>query len=255
MNDTMYDLVRCSLYSGVYSPARTAGLSALLAALVVLLWIGGVRRLVSGSSDRLFTTLMWLLSVGAALPMLQHHVFGTRYPAARAALYYLPLFALVVVYALNTRVQRISNYQRRAFAAVLVLLICVGTVGWNWYCGYQHTPCNWTEDNHNVEVLETINQDRVSHSPRQPITLHSDRVFEPSLNFYRVTRGYEWLKRVFRPRKSSRTAAAPAVTGVGADYVYIYRRDITLLSVPYVVLASYDDIGTVVVRVEERNGH
>jgi hypothetical protein len=81
------------------------------------------------------------------------------------------------------------------------------------------------------------------------VNLHSDRLLEPSLNFYRVTRKYTWLKPVPRLKRPSPDAPAPPITGEDADYVYIYEHDLADLEIEHVRLASYPDIGTVLLRV------
>lgn len=85
-----------------------------------------------------------------------------------------------------------------------------------------------------------IRRDHDRIFPGKPVKLGTSWVFEPSLNFYRVTRGDTWLIPLTR---------SPIRHGDGYDYLYANESD--LHGVPmnhYVRLISYPDTQTALLR-------
>jgi esterase/lipase superfamily enzyme len=64
---------------------------------------------------------------------------------------------------------------------------------------------------------------------------------EPSLNFYRITRTYSWLVPVTRKPISD------------PDYIYTFERELGPAD-SGVVLASYPDLHTVLLRTSHADG-
>jgi hypothetical protein len=98
-------------------------------------------------------------------------------------------------------------------------------------------------DRHNREVLAVIDRDRRGQARDRSITLRAHWSLEPSLNYYRLTRGFGWLNRVTRrPPPRDQT-----------DYVYTYRTELdTIVGPSDTLLAAYPDLGTALFRVGAR---
>jgi len=142
----------------------------------------------------------------------------------------------------------------RPVAAWSLAAVAIATAGYSGVAGVLRTAYSWVEDTHDREVLEMIDRDRAQHFPGRAVTLHCNRIFEPSLNFYRVSRKYDWLAPVPREPRAYRGAPDPRITGEHADYVYLYERELAQLRVEHARLASFPDIQTVLLRVVRPGG-
>lgn len=214
--DTLLSLVQCTLYG----PMRgdTALVAIVLAAFSGLLALAMVQARRGAS---FFSLLLVVLSIAVALPVVENALLGTPFPVERAALYYVPLFAVTLLSAL------------RGQAAVVLSAAIVLAGGWNFARTFDvHTNFTWPYDAHNREVLEIVDRDRAG----RPVQLGNSWMLEPSLNHYRFTRHYTWLAPLTREPISG-----------SEDYAYGFVHDIPLTG--RVVLASYPDTNTLLVRL------
>jgi len=244
ITDTVQALVRCSLSPGWASPAATTTMSAMLVAGFVLLLLFGLGRLVRSPADGMPGLLVLMLAAAVALPITQHHLLGTLFPAPRAALYLVPLYAIALLWTVPVLPVVGGRDWSRLVGLTLSAAIAV-TLGWQSLNGFRvRSSCAWWEDRHNRDVLELI--DRDAERPRgRSVRLGASWVWEPSLNFYRLTRRYDWLVPVTRE----------PLTRSDADYLYAYERELdTLLTDRDIRLASYPDIGSALVRVHQADG-
>jgi len=178
-----------------------------------------------------------MLASAAALPVLEHALVGTLLPVERAALCYVPLFALTLLFTLEAA----RSCRRGRLAVVLLCAATALTLGCQFGRGFAaRSSCAWWQDGHNPEVLALLDRDRRASAAARTVRLRASWVIEPSLNFYRLTRRYTWLLPVTRE----------PITRSDADYIYGYEREVdTLLHGGDTRLVSYPDIGTVLVRV------
>ena len=212
LEDTLLSLVRCTLY--VPSSAEAVLVAIVLVAFyalvahAILQWRKGLTP---------FTLLFLILCGAVLLPLMEHHLAGTRFPVERAALYYVPLFALTLIFALRGKTG----------IAISAAIVLVGA--WHFARTFDvRTNYTWPYDAHDKDVLERIDRDRGGRNVRVGISWK----FEPSLNHYRVTRGYTWLAPLKRD----------PIDGT-EDYIYAVAEDAP--RVPRKVLAIYPDTGTV----------
>jgi hypothetical protein len=240
ISDTVQSLVRCSLYSIVYSQATAKAIFAILVVLFLVLLLLGVCQLSFFRKGSAFGVLLMMLAAAVALPILQHHLFHTLFPVERAALYYLPLYAVVLLYGLHS-LTRVESRRWKRFVILTLATATAVTLSWHFLHGFNvHTSYTWWQDSHNYDVLEIISRDREHNFPGRTVNLRTSWIVEPSLNFYRVTHHYTWLKRMTRE----------PITRTDADYIYAFESELdTLLIDRDIRLASYPDIHTVVVRV------
>jgi hypothetical protein len=240
LSDTVGSLVRCSLYTAPISEGAAQAVSVTLVASCALLLLVGLRLLFSTEPVPALVPLVLILALAAALPVAQFRLLGTLYPIERAALYYLPLLALALTFALDLGTQRARRCYQELTAVLPAGALAVVLLGHFGRTFDPHTCYTWPEEAHNVGVLELIDRDRQTEFPGRSVTLGNDWEFEPSLNYYRVTRHYTWLAPVTRD---------PPTTP-GRDYVYA-RQDALgeLLARRPVILASYADSRTVLLRL------
>ncbi len=79
--------------------------------------------------------------------------------------------------------------------------------------------------------------------PGQRVTLPLSSILIPSFNFDRITRHHTWLLPLERE----------PITSADAQYIYAFQEDLDTVRVDLdTKLASFADIGTVLVRVAPR---
>jgi hypothetical protein len=238
--DTLQSLMRCMLPASMYSPAVSRTASGILVALFLLLLVLGLRQLIVSPRQATLGVLALILGLAAGLPMLEHRLFGTLFPVERGGLSYVPLYAFTLLSAFSA----MRSDPGRAWGKYVIPTLTTSMavfLGWYFARGFgERSSCAWWEDGHNREVLERISRDRAQRSPAHSVRLRATWVLEPSLNFYRVTRGYSWLMPITRE----------PLTRADADYIYAYERELdTLTGDRDTRLASYPDIHTVLLRV------
>ena len=245
VSDTVSSLIRSSLYSIVYSHATEKAISAILIGLFGMLLLLGLYLFLLRKELPLFVLFLLILASAVGLPIVQHHLFHTLFPIERTALYYLPLYAIVLLSAFNLLTGLVS-YRWKKMVILMPPAVIATALSWHFYRGFNTHICYaWRYDMHNEEILATINRDRERNFPGQTVSLGNSSLLEPSLNFYRITRNYTWLAPVTRKPISS-------------DYNnYIYGFENEVEELPrnsHVRLAFYPDTHTVLLRVNRAQG-
>jgi hypothetical protein len=123
ISDTVNSLVRASLYMNSYSHAIDKAITATLTGLFVVLLPLGLHLFFFRKKVSLFALFLLMLGSAAALPILQHHLFHTLFPIERAALYYLPLYMVVLLFAFHELIQLSNRYWGKMVALILPAII------------------------------------------------------------------------------------------------------------------------------------
>lgn len=191
-----------------------------------------------------FVMVAAVLAFAVASPLAQHWLAGTLYPTERAALPYIPLFAIALAFCVDalqlaarpTWLKLLPLVPAAALAAA-AMAIFIDRVN-------PHTCYVWPFEAHNLTVLNAIDRDRQQHFPGKQITLANSWTLEPSFNFYRTTRHLDWLAPVERERLSRGDN----------DYIYAFTTDLAAGGARrHTEIASYADTGTVLWRMEDRS--
>lgn len=241
--DTIGSLVRCSFAQGRVSEGVVAGTAALVVALALPLFVLGVIQLAGRNRASALSLVALLLGASVAVPLAEHSLLGTLYPIERAALYYLPLGALALAFGLERLSEALTSVWGRRLTTV-VLIVTTAGVAWQFGAGVERrSSCAWVTDRHNREVLAVIDRDRRAQGRDRSVTLRAHWSMEPSLNYYRLTRRFDWLNRVTRrPPPRDQT-----------DYVYTYEADLdSIVGTGDIRIARYPDLGTALFRLGAR---
>ncbi|HET8773935.1 MAG TPA: glycosyltransferase family 39 protein [Thermoanaerobaculia bacterium] len=231
LRDSVVSLVRASLYRASYAEAAEWIVVAIVVILFNILLLLAFRREVT-----LLTLLIVTLTAAILLPALEHVLLGFRFPLDRAALAYIPPFALALSFGLQSAVRRAR------WLLALPILIAVALTAHYTATFDPSTNYLWAYDAHDDEAMDLIAQDRERAFPGRTVRVGASWMLEPSLNFYRVTRNYAWMPLV--PRQ-------PFHNG-GFDYVYAFEQDLADVPPgPRVTLASFPDTKTVLLRFKE----
>jgi uncharacterized membrane protein len=244
ISDTVGSLVRSSLYSRLYSDTTDTTIAAILIGLFGALLLLGLYLFFLRKEVPLFVLFLLVLASAAVLPILQHRLVLTLFPIQRAALYYLPLYAVVLLSALHS-LGRLSSRRWKKLVVLVLPAAIAAILSWHFYRSFNpHTCYTWWYDGHNEEILEIINRDRKLNFPGRTVNLCNGWLFGPSLNFYRITRNYTWLAPVTRKPIGKVSCSADD------DYVYAFESEVKELPIGHHIgLTSYPDTQTVLLRV------
>jgi len=189
--DSLRDLVQVSFYHNGYSgqdpsPAVNIYLNLIAAIIAVALvaigglWIYNLRR---NSGHRAFLLIAGTLCGSVAALIVAHQVLNVLYPVDRTGLYFLALMPLAWM-TTEGRWPPIAT----ATAALAVLAFIT-----QWNTRYFYV---WRFDADTQPILKMLEERARGFD--KPLRLGISWPLEPSLNFYRVTRGYRWMAPVDR---------------------------------------------------------
>jgi len=239
--DTVEGLVRASAYSNTLSPPATAAISAIVIGAALAAGVAGVWQFQRHRDASLGLVFAAILAGTAALPIVERYLFHVLWPIERAAIYYLPLYIVTVLFGVDLLT---GLADRRWQLSGILTLPALAAVFLGWQLVRHLDPrstLDWGYDGHDKDAITLVARDRANTpTPSPRIMLGDSWQMEPSLNFYRVTRGYTWLAPVTRR----------PVTDGHYDYVYGFEGDVKRLRDRHVRLASYSDTDTVLVRIE-----
>jgi hypothetical protein len=239
VGDTVKSLARASLYSVPYTHVTEGVVSAFVVGLFAALLLLGLGLFLRRREVTLFAPLLLILASAVALPLAQHRLLGTLLPLDRAALFYLPLYAAVLLSASHL-LWRLSSRRWAKTAALALPALLAALMLWHFQRGFNPRSCYlWWFHAHDKEVMTIIERDHGRHFPGRVVRLANSWMMEPSLNFYRHTRNLNWLEPV--------TRKPPAEAG--GHYVYAFEGDVKgFAENSHTVLATYPDTQTVLLR-------
>jgi len=143
--------------------------------------------------------LVWLvltLLVCSFSVILQHFIFGIKYPIDRYAIYLIPIFfLLILVYWQDIRFTRSKLIRipvNSLFYLIIIILLINSINRINFTHFYQWKYDASTKDA--IEYIIRVNQEKKLED--NSIKLGIDWIFEPSINFYKKKNGLKWLARV-----------------------------------------------------------
>lgn len=192
----------------------------------------------------IYTFLVIILILAVALPILQHSLLQTNFPIERAALYYIPLFSITLIFGIQTQLLFVNKRVGR----IIILLIPTLVVSLIYLYTYRvtssltYTLATYYEM-HDKQILNIIDNDRKINFPNQMIKISNSWQMEPTLNFYRFTNSYSWLENITREKIS--------ITNV--QYIYAFKNEIEgiLQEQNYQILAYYSDTDTILLRINQ----
>lgn len=244
LNDTFGSLFSSSRYFVSYSPQINTGVLLTVFGLFGAICLINLWMLLKRPKVPLAVLYSVLLIGALVLPILENTFLGVLYPLDRATLYYIPLFALALIATFDLVANKSFPAWMRSLALVAPSLVAVALV-FHFFRSYDpHIVYTWRFNTHDKQVIEIINYDRVNMPSDRPLKLGNTWLYEPSMNFYRFTRGYTWLAPVTRD----------PINGTDFDYIYAYQEDLNKTPIPNsVVLAKFADTNTVLLRVIREN--
>jgi hypothetical protein len=133
--------------------------------------------------ERALVWIVAMLAGMAAATIAGHVVIHVTYPQARMALYWIPFVTLALLIAWSRTTATLS----RAAGWVLAVLVLATDVSLFDVTTY----ADWIPDAPDETLVDRLVQDH--GSDRRHVTVGGSWILEPSINFYRVTRGLDWM--------------------------------------------------------------
>ncbi len=240
-SDTFEGLVRASAYSRSLSRPTTTAISVILVGMVLVALAVGAWRFLRHAEPSLALVFSVLFAGSVVFAIVEHYLFHVLWPIERAAVSYIPLYVVAVLFGAQLLTELTHRWWRLtailALPALMAVLLCSQFV--RHFDPYSYL--DWAYDRHDKDAIGLVARDcAVTKRCSTVVRLGDSWEMEPSLNFYRVTLGYTQVAPVTRD----------PVTKGHYDYVYGFHPDVAQLRGQTIRLASYSDTNTVLVRVK-----
>lgn len=167
-----------------------------------------------------FTSLFIILMIGF---LFEHYLFSTKYPSARTALIYIPLFGLFMYYFIS---HIIKHYHPKKIYLHLITLIISIPLLFHFISNINLKYSTWRFDAHTKDAMKIIENYTQNLNDKASISNHW--LFEPTINYYIST------------RKINLTWANRKGIDLTTDFIFELRSSID--SENYKIIANYDDI-------------
>ncbi len=171
-----------------------------------------------------------LLFVSLAI-VFQHILFKADYPILRFSIYLFPLFIIHLAYFISylTSLTNGSIIPKAMLALGIISAISFGITTDLYSCA------EWSYDRETKNMIQKLMEEKGDKSPDTTSKkMGINWLFEPTINFYRETRGIHWLQPVDR-------------NGLTADddYYYIFKDELNKLNPnEYKVINEYKETNT-----------
>lgn len=238
VSDTLKSLIEASLYSQTVSNQVIAVLTGAILIVVILFFTLSIYLFVKKQTLMIFHWLVILFSGVVLLPMLQQALFEVRFPIERTALFYFPLFSVLLALFLDQLIHTFQAAWLTRTASVFSLSVSVLLAGY-FSMNFRLSTCySWGFDASNKAVIQTIASQREKFFPGETISAGINWIFEPSLNYYREIYNYSWLTPLTR-----------GGINLGEDhFIYTYQNELPHPVEGYEVIRTFPQTNTVLLR-------
>jgi hypothetical protein len=176
----------------------------------------------------------FLVILMSVIIILSHLITGADYPTGRFSIFLFPVFMVhfgfLVHYLMSLKYREVTL----AFISVIALLSMINF----WQKTDRYSYGEWAYDMDTKDMIQTLMTHRENRNPGAGnIKLGINWIFEPAINYYRVSRGIDWLLPVDRDGISKND-----------DYYYIFKYELTQLdSSKYEIIKEYKNINTLLI--------
>lgn len=243
--DTVGTLIETFFYGMTYGSTwgiavQLLVLATILATLAIFLYAIFKKNIRVFQENSVLWTIFVLLLLCMFIILSQFYLVGTKLPVRRYGLLFVPLFMLVFSFLIAA----LFRYRRTKTLSLFLGYGFALTLSIHTFSAFSATTyLDWVYEKETRHVVTILQNDvRIRHTT-VPVTLGITWLFEPTVNFYRLTGGLSCLKEVNREGP-----------GINADYYYISREEMTRIPLrgnPPVIL--FDDGKTLLVRVRGNN--
>jgi len=194
--DTIYSVICASLYHITVPHMMGMILSWIITLIITIILLKWVRGITTGNHP--FSTNFYMLvfancTLVAILlcSIAQHYILKNDYFIGRFALFLYPLFILNIVFSLKLL------YEKYKLSSLLVLFPNVFVVLFvsNFLYNINTTSyLDWEYDSDTKQVMNILERHHSTYEQDKNVKLGLTWYFEPTINFYRITKKLDWLE-------------------------------------------------------------
>jgi hypothetical protein len=183
------------------------------------------------------TFILFLVGIAVAISVtFQFEIFQIKFPSDRAALFFIPIFMLLIVFLLFD----LNDNKLLKIPSLLILILFTALVSYNAikHCNLKYYV-DWDYDMAGKEMLNDIHRSISKTDGNKNINLGTFWIFEPSANYYRISRNLKWLNEVSRDSFKEKPF----------DFYYLRASDTLGMNFNSSdIIKIYPQIGTMLIR-------
>jgi hypothetical protein len=152
----------------------------------------------------IFSALLLILASNS----VQHYTLGSPYLMERFALFISPLYLLALIYLLNDMVKKGRALK---LTGIFLLLLISGSMIYHFNnCANLSYSTNWDYEADTENMINDLIKEK-EKSGKKTVRLGITWLYEPTVNFYRITKKLDWLEKAERKG-----------IGEGYDFIFYY---------------------------------
>jgi len=183
-----------------------------------------------------------LLIIISLVILLNHHILRADFPVGRFSIFLFPIFTIhfgfFIDFLLSSSIRKVAL----AFTSIIALLGMTSFA----FNAQPYSFGEWAYDSETKNMLNDLKSYRkLNNDTSTNVKLGVNWLFEPTINFYRITEKLDWLVELERKDLSE-----------GDDYMYAFENSITPIdSIKYQTIKRYENIQTILIKVKKQNIH
>ena len=179
-------------------------------------------------------TSCFLLILISVIIIALHVFFKADYPISRFSIFLFPVFMVHIGFLVH---YLMSLKYEKLILAVISIIALASMINF-WQNTSLRSSIEWAYDTNTKDMIQTLMSHREKNNPGTGnVRLGINRLFEPTINFYRETMGIEWLQPVDDKGISKND-----------DYCYMFNDELNQLdSSEYEVIKKYSNINTMLI--------
>jgi hypothetical protein len=193
--DTVGSLIGATLYEQSYQAIASVyiryfvGISSLV--LIITLAYNYYLRKLKILTER-FTVAVLLLFISCFASIAQHFLLKSNFLINRMALFFIPLFFVsIILFAAECAV----DLKRKVLTGTFMYLIA-GALFIHTVVSFNTSETLYWEFDADTKRMLTDLEKVVKEGEKSTVKLGVMALYEPAINFYRITRKYDWLEKV-----------------------------------------------------------
>lgn len=215
VNDTIKSLIRSSLYFREYHNKSD---DLILVGVIITIVLSVVLFLYQSLRQTRLTipaVILMILLVSVIIVVLQHSILDVPFPMERTALFYIPLFLLVLVYCSREIVEVAGLVGRVTITPLLLLFYVALSAHFIMTANFTRTFA-WPYDASTKAMMMELSREHsaLDNNDRQ-MSIGINWLFEPTINYYRISRDLKWLQ----------PATRAGVLSEHYDYYYVFEDE------------------------------
>ncbi|MCF8083520.1 MAG: hypothetical protein K9M96_10520 [Deltaproteobacteria bacterium] len=183
-------------------------------------------KLATEHRAKLFLTTSLLLIIVTGL-LLEHYLYGAKYPSGRTALIFIPIYGVFIYYLFSAWITYLPV--KKQFYVPIVIILVV-PLFFNFILSINTTYTKtWRYDAHTKDAMILIKEKGIETD--HDLTVSNHWMFEPTINYYIATRNIP-LKPANREGVNN-----------NSDFIYTFTTD--EIPTHFIKVHEYSDTGTV----------